>query len=176
MTTDPHGSKETPRPAFKAAVLTVSDSTSRGEREDLSGPRCRELLTGMGFACVAHGVVPDDVPAIAARLREWCDAGVAQLVITTGGTGLSPRDVTPEATRQVIEREAPGFGELLRMEGFRKNPRAVLSRGTAGLRRGTLIVNLPGSVRGVEEGLQTLAPILAHAREIAGGLSGRCGS
>ena len=176
MTTDPHGSKETPRPAFKAAVLTVSDSTSRGEREDLSGPRCRELLTGMGFACVAHGVVPDDVPAIAARLREWCDAGVAQLVITTGGTGLSPRVVTPEATRQVIEREAPGFGELLRMEGFRKNPRAVLSRGTAGLRRGTLIVNLPGSVRGVEEWLQTLAPILAHALEIAGGLSGRCGS
>ncbi len=172
----PHGSKETPRPAFKTAVLTVSDSASRGERADLSGPRCRELLAGMGFDCVAHRVVPDDVPAIAAQLREWCDGGRVQLVVTAGGTGLSPRDVTPEATRQVIEREAPGFGELLRMEGFRKNPRAVLSRGTAGLRNRTLIINLPGSVRGVEDGLQTLAPILAHALEIAGGEAGRCGS
>ena len=173
---DPHGSKETSRPAFKAAVLTVSDSTSRGEREDLSGPRCREILAGLGFECVARAVVPDDVPTIAARLREWCDGGLVHLVVTTGGTGLSPRDVTPEATRQVIEREAPGFGELLRMEGFRKNPRAVLSRGTAGLRNRTLIVNLPGSVRGVEDGLQTLAPILAHALEIARGDAGRCGS
>jgi molybdenum cofactor synthesis domain-containing protein len=172
----PHGSKETSRPDYKAAVLTVSDSTSRGEREDLSGPRCRELLSGLGFDCVAGGVVPDEIPAIAARLREWCDSGLVHLVITTGGTGLSPRDVTPEATRQVIEREAPGFGELLRLEGFRKNPRAMLSRGTAGLRNRTLIVNLPGSVRGVEEGLQALAPILAHALEIAQGEAGRCGS
>ena len=171
----PHGSKETGRPAFRVAVLTASDSARRGEREDLSGPRCRALLQGMGFECIAAAVVPDDLPAIAEQLRAWCDSGTLHLVVTTGGTGLSPRDVTPEATRQILEREAPGFGELLRLEGFRNNPRAILSRGIAGLRNRTLIVNLPGSVRGVEEGLKTLAPILHHALEIAEGGVTRCG-
>jgi molybdopterin adenylyltransferase len=171
----PSGSKATNRPDFRVAVLTVSDSASRGERDDLSGPRCRELLGGMGFACLDHRTVPDDVPAIAAQLREWCDRGDIHLVITSGGTGLSPRDVTPEATREVIEREAPGFGELLRREGCRANPRAMLSRGTAGLRNRTLIVNLPGSIRGVEEGLAILAPILRHALEISSGGTIRCG-
>jgi len=163
------------RAPFRALVITVSDSCARGEREDLSGPRCQALLREQGFLCEQVAVVPDDPALLSAALLNACDSGEFDLVITTGGTGLSPRDFTPEATRRVLEREVPGIPELLRREGARHNLRAVLTRGLAGLCRQALIVNLPGSVKGVEEGLQTLAAVLPHALEVARGEAGRCG-
>ena len=161
--------------AARAVIVTVSDSCARGEREDLSGPRARDLLRSQGFTCDEVRVVPDEREAIAALLRELGVRGGVRLVVTTGGTGLAPRDVTPEATRAVIDREVPGIAELLRAEGARRNPRAVLTRGVAGLSGGVLIVNLPGSVKGVTEGLAALAAVLPHALEVAGGEAFRCG-
>jgi len=161
--------------APEAVVITVSDSCARGEREDLSGPCARDILRRQGFACDEVRVVPDEHTAIVAALRELCGRGGVRLVVTTGGTGLAPRDVTPEATRAVIDREVPGIAELVRAEGARRNPRAVLTRGVAGLAGGVLIVNLPGSVKGVTEGLEALAAVLPHALEVAGGDAFRCG-
>jgi molybdenum cofactor synthesis domain-containing protein len=142
----------------------VSDRVSRGLMEDRGGPLLRELLEAAGIEVVRTGVVADDANRIAATLMDWtpeCD-----IILTTGGTGLAPRDVTPEATRRVIEREAPGIAELLRWTGYQKNPRAVLSRGVAGLRERTLIVNLPGSTSAVREGMEVLLPLLEHAVQI----------
>lgn len=163
------------RPPFRALVITVSDSCARGEREDLSGPRCQALLREQGFECDQVAVIPDDPVLLSAALLNASDSGEFDLVLTTGGTGLSPRDFTPEATRRVIERDVPGIPELLRHEGARHNPKAVLTRGLAGLCRQALIINLPGSVKGVEEGLRTLAAVLPHALEVARGEVGRCG-
>ena len=146
---------------MRAGVLTVSDRVSRSEAEDASGPTAIASLAGLGFE-VDWRVVPDEPDEIVAALRKWVDADTA-LIITTGGTGLSPRDVTPEATAQLIDRAAPGLAEAARAAGLAKNPHAMLSRGVAGVSGRTLIVNLPGSTKAVEESLEVIRPVLLHA-------------
>ncbi|MBW3595245.1 MAG: MogA/MoaB family molybdenum cofactor biosynthesis protein [Actinobacteria bacterium] len=143
------------------AVVTVSDAATRGDRVDTSGDEAERLLGAIGIDVVERRLVADELSEIVAVLTELSD-GAVDVVVTTGGTGLSPRDVTPEATGRVIEREAPGLAELIRSEGTKKTPYASLSRGIAGIRKQTLIINLPGSTKAVSEGLEVLSPILSH--------------
>ena len=145
-------------------VLTISDGAARGERQDLSGENIRTLVAQLPNSIVSAGaIVPDEVDYITAVLREWSDEKHLNLILTTGGTGLAPRDVTPEATHAVIEREAPGIAEAMRAISLRYTPMAMLSRGVAGMRGHTLIINLPGSPKAVKECLEYILPVLPHA-------------
>ncbi|MDQ3920573.1 MAG: MogA/MoaB family molybdenum cofactor biosynthesis protein [Acidobacteriota bacterium] len=154
---------------IRAAVLTVSDRSARGEREDESGELLAELLREAGAAVVLKEVVADDLEPLAERLRALAGRDDVNLVVTTGGTGLSPRDNTPEATRAVVEREVPGLAEAMRAETLRQTPTAMLSRGLCGVRSGALIINLPGSPKGVRECFAVVRPVLAHAIGLLGG-------
>ena len=154
---------------IRAAVVTVSDRSARGEREDESGELLAELLREAGAAVVLKEVVADDLEPLAERLRALAERDDVNLVVTTGGTGLSPRDNTPEATRAVVEREVPGLAEAMRAETLRQTPTAMLSRGLCGVRSGALIVNLPGSPKGVRECFAVIRPVLSHAVGLVAG-------
>jgi molybdenum cofactor synthesis domain-containing protein len=157
------------------AVLTVSDKGSRSEREDTSGAYLCEALRAMGLEQAAYEVVADEPAEIRARLLRYCDELRVALVLTTGGTGFAPRDVTPEATMSVVERAAPGLAEAMRARSLQITPHAMLSRAVAGIRGRTLIVNLPGSRKAVAECLDAIKPALPHALELLCGAGGECG-
>jgi len=159
---------------MKVGILTVSDKGAAGERQDRSGPAIREILEAAGAEVVRAKIVPDDQGLIKATLIAWSDEGL-DLVLTTGGTGFGPRDWTPEATKAVIEREAPGLAEAMRLAGLKATPTAMLSRAAAGIRKSTLIVNLPGSEKAVREGLAAILPALPHGVEILKGRASECG-
>ncbi|HMI56815.1 MAG TPA: MogA/MoaB family molybdenum cofactor biosynthesis protein, partial [Gemmatimonadaceae bacterium] len=155
---------------MRIAVLTISDAGARGERADTSGAAIVAWAGKRGDTIAARELVPDETVAIVPHLIAWCDGDVADVVLTTGGTGLGPRDITPEATRAVLEREAPGIAERIRVMSMESFPRAALSRGLAGVRARTLIINLPGSTSGVRDGLSAIEPIIEHAVRITRGV------
>ena len=151
---------------IRVAIVTISDSCSRGKRDDVSGRTIEEMLAGGTYEVCHRKTLPDEQDMIALELRQLADRVGADVVLTAGGTGLGPRDVTPEATEMVCDRMVPGLGELMRAEGYKKTPNAMLSRAVAGIRGGTLIINLPGSPKAVRECLEVILPILPHAIEM----------
>jgi len=156
---------------IRVGILTVSDRSARGERVDTTQEAIRELLDENQYEVAAYEVVPDEPAQIRRVLRLWADQMGLDLILTNGGTGLAPRDHTPEATREVLDKEVPGLAELMRLEGIKKTPMAALSRGTAGVRGKSLIVNLPGSPKGAAESLAALLPVIPHAIETITGRS-----
>jgi molybdenum cofactor synthesis domain-containing protein len=157
---------------ISAVVITVSDACAAGEREDASGAALVELLAGAGADVVAREVLSDDLEPLAQKLRAYAERPDVNLIVTTGGTGLAPRDNTPEATRAVIEREAPGLAEAMRAETLRQTPTAMLSRAVCGTRSGTLIINLPGAPKAVRECFAVIRPVLNHAVALLAGQTG----
>ena len=151
---------------IRFGILTLSDRSASGERADASGPALAELIHAQGWSVAKQMILPDDESAIRAALIEWADSGEVDVILTTGGTGFAPRDITPEATRAVIQRDAPGLAETMRAESLKKTQHAMLSRAIAGIRGRALIVNLPGSPKGAVENLQTILPILPHAVQL----------
>jgi len=153
---------------MKIGIITVSDRSFKKQREDLSGPLTKKMVSNLGEV-VDYRIVPDDRLIISRTIRELIDEAKVDLVLTTGGTGLSSRDVTPEATEDVIEKTLPGFGEIIRVKGFEKTPHALLSRAIAGVRKKSLVINLPGSPKAVRESLELILPAIPHALEIIKG-------
>ena len=160
---------------FTAGILTISDKGSRGERHDKSGEVIREVLSNMDVRIVNYEIVPDEKGLIIEKLIKWADEDNLDVLITTGGTGLTPRDVTPEATLAVVDRIVPGFAEAMRAESLKKTPHAMLSRAVVGTRGKCLIVNLPGNPQAVRECLEVILPALPHAVETLKGQAGECG-
>jgi molybdopterin adenylyltransferase len=150
---------------FALGVLTISDMGAKGEREDTSGQAIKDMLVPRGFHVARYDIIPDESDLISSRLSEWADSGEVDLLVTTGGTGLGPRDVTPEATQAVIQRPVPGIAEAMRTAGHRYTPTAMLSRAVTGTRGRCLIINLPGSPKAVQEGLEAVVEVISHALE-----------
>jgi molybdopterin adenylyltransferase len=161
---------------FTVGILTISDKGAGGDRQDKSGETIREILSSTGVRIVSYGIIPDEEELIVEKLVKWADAGELDVVITTGGTGLTPRDVTPEATLVVVDRIVPGFAEAMRAESLKKTPHAMLSRAVVGTRGKCLIINLPGSPKAVRECLQVILPALPHAVETLKGQADECGT
>ena len=158
----------------RVAIITSSDTGYRGEREDLSGPAIKEIVEREGYEVVSMDILPDDQVMLAGKMQEIADKEMAELILTTGGTGFSPRDITPEATEEVIERRVPGIPEAMRAYSMTITKRAMLSRATAGIRGKTLIINLPGSPKAVKESLEYIIDALGHGIEILTGEAGNC--
>jgi molybdopterin adenylyltransferase len=152
--------------AIRTAVLTVSDRSYRGERPDRSGPALQQYIEQKGWKLTLSSIVPDEIEEIQRTLHDWCYSGAVDLILTTGGTGFAPRDITPEATLAIIKRQAPGLAERMRAESLKVTPHAMLSRATAGILERTLIVNLPGSPKAAVENLEIIADVIPHAIEL----------
>ena len=161
---------------MRVAVITLSDKGYKNEREDISGELIKEMMRQSGAEIVHYALLPDELSMIYDELVRLADGGICDLILTTGGTGFSPRDVTPEATLMAVERQAPGLAEAMRLKSLSITPHAMLSRAAAGIRKKTLIINLPGSPKAVKECLETVMPALGHAIKIMGGNTGDCAS